>query len=377
MSLLFTPFQMRDVTLRNRVIVAPMCQYSAKHGVANDWHLVHLGRFALGGFGLVMVEATGVSPEARISYADMGLWDDEQEAALSRVAGFLKSQGATPAIQIAHAGRKASTPVPWRGGVAETADEKAKFGFEHWVPVAPSAIPHSASPDFQVPTALDKAGIQKVVADFAASFKRADRAGFEVAEIHAAHGYLLNQFLSTFSNTRTDEYGGSRINRMRLLLEVAEAARASWPKSKPLWARISVVDGKDGWSVEDSLALVPELKARGADVIHCTTGGFDGTSVKPAAHYQVPFAAALRKAGLPTVAVGLIQEAQAAENVLKAGEADLIALARGALEDPNWAVHAYHILDQGDEAYKLWPKQAAARLRDKDRTLGIRGFAGK
>jgi 2,4-dienoyl-CoA reductase-like NADH-dependent reductase (Old Yellow Enzyme family) len=376
MSLLFTPFQTRDVTLRNRVVVAPMCQYSAKHGVPNDWHLVHLGRFALGGFGLVMVEATGVSPEARISYGDTGLWNDEQEHAFSRIAQFLKSQGATPAIQIAHAGRKASTPIPWRGGVAETAAEKIEFGFEHWVPVAPSAIPHSTSPDYQTPIALDKAGLQKVVADFAAAFKRADRAGFEVAEIHAAHGYLLNQFLSTISNTRTDNYGGSLQNRMRLVLEVAEAARAAWPKSKPLWARISVVDGKDGWSVEDSLALVPELKARGVDVIHCTSGGFDGTSVKPAAHYQVPFAAALRKAGLPTVAVGLIQDPAAAENVLKAGEADLIALARGALEDPNWAVHAQHVLD-GDEAYKLWPKQAASRLRDKDRSLGIRGFAGK
>jgi 2,4-dienoyl-CoA reductase-like NADH-dependent reductase (Old Yellow Enzyme family) len=377
MSLLFSPFQMRDVTLRNRAIVAPMCQYSAKHGVANDWHLVHLGRFALGGFGLVMVEATGVSPEGRISYADMGLWNDEQEKALSRIAGFLKSQGATPAIQIAHAGRKASTSVAWINSATLTDAEKDKLGFEHWKPVAPSAIPHSSAPDFQVPTALDKGGIQKVVADFAASFKRADRAGFEVAEIHAAHGYLLNQFLSTISNTRTDEYGGSRENRMRLVLEVAEAARTAWPKSKPLWARISVVDGKEGWSVEDSLALVPELKARGVDVIHCTSGGFDGTSLKPAAHYQVPLAAALRKAGLPTVAVGLIQDPVAAEAVLQTGEADLIAMARGALEDPNWAVHAHHVLDEGDEAYKLWPKQAAARLRDKDRSLGIRGFAGK
>jgi 2,4-dienoyl-CoA reductase-like NADH-dependent reductase (Old Yellow Enzyme family) len=368
---------MRDVTLRNRVTVAPMCQYSAKNGVPNDWHLVHLGRFALGGFGLVMVEATGVSPEGRISYADTGLWNDEQMHAFARIAAFLKSQGASPAIQIAHAGRKASTPVPWRNGVAETADEKVEFAYDHWTPVAPSAIPHSTSPDYQTPIALDKAGIQKVVADFAAAFKRADRAGFEVAEIHAAHGYLLNQFLSTISNTRTDEYGGSRLNRMRLLLEVAEAARAAWPASKPLWARISVVDGKDGWSVEDSLALVPELKARGVDVIHCTSGGFDGTSLKPGPHYQVPLAAALRKAGLPTVAVGLIQDAVAAEKVLTSGEADLIALARGALEDPNWAVHAHHVLDEGDAAYKLWPKQAGARLRDKDRTLSLRGFAGK
>jgi 2,4-dienoyl-CoA reductase-like NADH-dependent reductase (Old Yellow Enzyme family) len=223
--------------------------------------------------------------------------------------------------------------------------------------------------------ALDKAGIKKVIADFAAAFQRADKAGFEVAEIHAAHGYLINQFLSTTSNQRTDDYGGSRANRMRLLLEIAEAVRAVWPASKPLWVRVSVVDGKEGWTVEDSVALVPELKARGVDLIDCTTGGFDGTSVKPAAHYQVPMAAALRKAGLPTAAVGLIQDPLAAEAVLQSGEADLIAMARGALEDPNWAEHAQHVLTQSEDAYKLWPKQAGARIRDKDRTLGLRSFA--
>jgi len=375
MSLLFSPFTQRDVTLRNRAVVAPMCQYSARHGVPNDWHLVHLGRFALGGFGLVMVEATGVSPEGRISYADTGIWNDAQRDAFARIAAFLKSQGATPAIQIAHAGRKASTPVGWRGKFNETDAEKPAVAFEHWQPVGPSAIPHSSSPDFQVPVALDKKGIQKVVDDFAAAFKRADQAGFEVAEIHAAHGYLINQFLSTTSNQRTDEYGGSRENRMRLLLEITEAVRPVWPASKPLWTRISVVDGKDGWTVEDSVALVPELKARGVDLIDCTTGGFDGTSVKPGAHYQVPMAAALRKAGLPTAAVGLIQDALDAEQVLQDGEADLIMLARGALEDPNWAEHAQHALTKSEEAYKLWPIQAAARIRDKDRVLKLRGFA--
>lgn len=375
MSLLFSPFTQRGVTLRNRTVVAPMCQYSARHGVPNDWHLVHLGRFALGGFGLVMAEATGVSPEGRISYGDTGIWNDEQMQAFARIAAFLKSQGATPAIQIAHAGRKASTPIAWRGGFNETEAEKAKAGFEHWHPVAPSAIPHSASPDFQIPVALDKAGIRKVVDDFAAALRRADKAGFEVAEIHAAHGYLINQFLSTTSNQRTDEYGGSRANRMRLLLEIAEASRAAWPATKPLWARISVVDGKDGWTVEDSVALVPELKARGVDLIDCTTGGFDGTSVKPGPLYQVPMAAALKKAGISTAAVGLISDPHAAEQVLESGEADLIMLARGALEDPNWAGHAQHVLTKSEDAYKLWPIQAGARIRDKDRTLKLRGFA--
>lgn len=375
MSLLFSPFTQRGITLRNRTVVAPMCQYSAQHGLANDWHLVNLGRFALGGFGLVMVEATGVSPEARISYADLGLWNDEQAKALARIATFLKAKGAVPAIQIAHAGRKASTPNGWRGAFNETETEKPKLAFEHWKPVAPSAIPHSASPDYQTPIALDAAGIRKIVDDFAAAFRRADQAGFEVAEIHAAHGYLLNQFLSTISNQRGDAYGGSRANRMRLLLDVAEAARSAWPTEKPLWARISVVDGKGGWDLEDSLALVPELKARGVDVIDCTTGGFDGTSLKPAAHYQVPMAAALRKAGLPVAAVGLITDPLAAESILQAGEADLIALARGALDDPNWPVHAQHELDKSEAAYALWPIQAAARIRDKDRVLGKRGFS--
>lgn len=375
MSILFSPFRQQGVTLRNRAIVAPMCQYSARHGVANDWHFVHLGRFALGGFGLVMVEATGVSPEARISYADVGLWNDEQEAALARIAAFLKAHGAVPAIQIAHAGRKASSPVGWRRGFDERDDEKEAVAFESWKPVGPSPIAHTQAPEYQVPQELDAAGIRKVIDDFAAAFARADRAGFDVAEVHAAHGYLLNQFLSSVSNQRGDGYGGSRQNRMRLLLEVVEAARANWPASKPLWVRVSVVDGKGGWTVEDSLALVPELKARGVDLVDCTTGGFDGTSMKPGPHYQVPMAAALRKAGIATAAVGLITDARAAEAVLQAGDADLIAFARGALDDPNWPVHAQHVLDRGEGAYALWPIQAGARIRDKDRVLSERGFA--
>jgi 2,4-dienoyl-CoA reductase-like NADH-dependent reductase (Old Yellow Enzyme family) len=374
MSLLFSPFNQRGVTLRNRIVVAPMCQYMAKHGLVNDWHLVQLGRFALGGFGAVMVEATAVSPEGRITYADVGLWTDEQATALSRIAAFLKQNGAVPSIQIAHAGRKASTPLWWRGAFNETEAEKPEVGFETWKPVGPSPIPHTASPEFQTPMALDAAGIKKVVNDFAAAFKRADAAGFEIAEIHSAHGYLLNQFLSTVSNTRADNYGGSRAKRMRLLLEVAEAARANWPQNKPLWVRISVIDGKGGWTVEDSLALVRELKACGVDHIDCSTGGFDGTSLKPGAHYQVPMAAAMRKAGLPVTAVGLIHDPSAAEAVLQAGDADLIALARGALEDPNWPVHALHELDNGQAAYALWPKQISGRIKDKDRALGGRGF---
>ncbi|WP_374624420.1 NADH:flavin oxidoreductase/NADH oxidase [Devosia sp.] len=371
MSQLFSPYTLRGLTLRNRTVVAPMCQYSAQHGVANDWHLVHLGRFALGGFGLVIFEATGVTPEGRISYGDLGLWDDEQIRPLSRIVDFLHREGAAAGIQLAHAGRKASTPIPWRNGFDETAAEKAELAFEAWTPVAPSALIHADKLGFTAPDALDEAGIAAVTTAFADAARRAERAGFEVVEIHAAHGYLLNQFLSPIANRRTDRYGGSLENRMRLVLEVAEAVRAAWPEDKPLFVRISAVDGSDGgWTIADSIALAGELKARGVDAMHCSSGGFDGYGLKPGPHYQVPLARAVRSGGLPTIAVGLIDDPAAAEAILTRGDADLIALARGALEDPNWPIHAHHVLDGAD--YELWPKQARARIRDKDRAMGIR-----
>ncbi len=376
MSRLFSPLTLRSVTFRNRTMVAPMCQYSSQHGLANEWHLVHLGRFALGGFGLVMVEATGVSPEGRISYGDMGLWEEAHIAPLARIAKFLKEQGAVPAIQLAHAGRKASTPIAWRGAFNETDDEKARYAFESWTPVAPSAHIHADKPGFTAPEALDASGIRKVIDDFASAAARAHRAGFDVAEIHGAHGYLLNQFLSPLANARSDHYGGSRENRMRLLLEVTEAVRAVWPADKPLFVRLSVTDGSPGgWSIEDSVVLAAELKARGVDLIDCSSGGFEGYALKPGPQYQVPLAAAVRKAGLPTAAVGLISDPQAAESILASGEADVIALARGALDDPNWAVHAHLALDPGEASYGLMPRQASARLRDRDRHMGIGGFA--
>ena len=373
MSLLFSPFTQRGLTLRNRTVVAPMCQYSARGGFANDWHLVHLGRFALGGFGAVMVEATAISPEGRISYADTGLWDDAHIAPLARIAAFLKQEGAAAAIQIGHAGRKASSPVWWRGGFNETAQEKAEAGYEAWRPVAPSPVIHTTKGGYTEPEELDRAGIDKILADFVAAASRADRAGFDIAEIHAAHGSLLSQFLSPIANRRTDVYGGSRENRMRLLLEVVEAVRPVWPSEKPLWVRLSVTDASEGgWGVEDSLALAKELAARGVDLVDCSSGGFDGYGMRPAPGYQVPLASAVRHAGVPTLAVGLIQDASEAEAILQRGDADLIALARGALEDPNWPVHARHLLEPGAEAYGLWPKQARSRIADKDRALGLR-----
>lgn len=376
MSQLFSPTNLRGLALRNRTVIAPMCQYSAVDGFANDWHFVHLGRFAIGGFGLIILEATGVTPEGRISYADLGLWKDEQIAPLARIVDFIHSQGAAAGIQLAHAGRKASTPVPWRNGFTETEEEKPRVGFEHWTPVAPSAEIHAEGKDFTKPTALDAAGIRNIIDSFAAAAKRAEQAGFDTVEVHAAHGYLLNQFLSPLANKRTDEYGGSRENRMRLVLEVTKAVRAVWPKEKPLLVRISVSDNHpEGWQVEDSVVLAQELKKLGADAIDCSSGGFEGATFNTVAGYQVPFAKAVRDgADIPTMAVGLLGDARRAEEIIANGEADFIELARGALDDPNWAVHARHEL--GADDYELWPNPTK-RVRERDRALGQRSFASK
>ena len=372
MSLLFSPLVLRDVTLRNRAVVAPMCQYSAQHGLANDWHFVHLGRFALGGFGLVIIEATGVTAEGRISYGDLGLWNDAQIAPLRHIVDFLHAEGAAAGIQLAHAGRKASTPIAWRDGFDETEADKTAFAFESWTPVAPSALIHSDKhPGYTTPHALTETEIAATVQAFADAAVRADEAGFDVVEIHGAHGYLISQFLSPIANQRTDRYGGSRDNRMRFALEVVDSVRAVWPAAQPLFVRISATDGSEGgWGIDDSILLAKEFKARGVDAVHCSSGGFDGYGLKPGPLYQVPLAKAVREAGIKTIAVGLIDDPHDAEAILETGEADLVALARGALEDPNWAIHAHHVLDGGE--YSLWPIQARERIRAKDRVLGIR-----
>ncbi|WP_173088007.1 NADH:flavin oxidoreductase/NADH oxidase [Devosia sp. 1635] len=375
MSLLFTPTALRRLKLRNRTVIAPMCQYSARDGFANDWHLVHLGRFAMGGFGLVITEATGVTPEGRISYADLGIWKDEHIPGLTRIVDFLHAQGAAAGIQLAHAGRKASTPIPWRKGFDETEEEKPGVGFQSWTPVGPTDEIHAEGKNFTKPTALDAAGIRNVIEAFVAGALRANEAGFDLVEIHAAHGYLLNQFLSPLANKRTDNYGGSRENRMRLVLEVTQAVRAVWPADKPVIVRLSVSDNDPaGWQVEDSVVLARELKALGVDAIDCSSGGFDSGAIRSTPGYQVPFSAAVRKgADIPTMAVGLLGGDPAAdEAVLANGDADFIALARAALDDPNWAVHARHAL--GEPGYELWPNQAA-RVRERDRWLKQREFA--
>jgi 2,4-dienoyl-CoA reductase-like NADH-dependent reductase (Old Yellow Enzyme family) len=360
---LFTPITFRGLTLKNRTVVSPMCQYSARHGYANDWHLVHLGRFALGGFGTVMVEATGVVPEGRITYGCLGLWEDGQIAPLQRIVDFLHGQGAAAAIQLAHAGRKGSTPIPWRGVFNETEAEKMQLGFETWQPVAPSAVAHNDR--HQVPSALDSAGLERVRAGFVSSAQRALSAGFDIVELHGAHGYLLNEFLSPVANRRTDQYGGSRENRMRFPLEVVEAVRRVWPASKPLFMRISAQDWiTDGWQIEDSIVFARELAARGVDVIDCSSGGFDGAVLKPAPYYQTPFAAAVKhSAGIATMAIGLIADPAGAEALLARGDADLVALARGALDDPNWAVHASLATGVEGDPYAMWPNQTR-RVRE-------------
>ena len=376
MSQLFTPFTLRELTLKNRVVVAPMCQYSARHGVANDWHFAHLARFGIGGFGLVFVEATAVSPEGRISYADTGLWTDEQIEPFRRIVEFLHSQGAAAGIQLAHAGRKASSPVPFRPNSTDA--EKVATAYEDWQTVAPSPIIHSdKQPGYKVPREMTLDDIRRFKQSYVESVYRAEKAGFDVVEIHAAHGYLINQFLSPLANKRTDEYGGSLDNRMRLVLELTEEVRAAWPARKPVFVRISASDNHpDGWTVEDSVVLAAKLKALGVDAIDVSSGGFDGAAFNPRALYQLHLSKDVRHgAGIATAAVGLITTPQEGEAIVANGDADLVSLARAALDDPNWPLHARHALDNTEKPYTAWPLQAGYAVRNKDRSLRERAFA--
>ncbi len=361
MSDLFSPLTLRGLTLRNRTVVSPMCQYSAQMGLANDWHLVHLGRFAIGGFGLVIVEATGVEARGRISYGCLGLWSDAQIEPLKRVVDFVHSQGAAIGIQLAHAGRKASSQLPFLP--KPNAEDKARHSYEEWTPVAPSAVPHDARS--KVPHALSIEEIADIREAFVNAAIRAERAGFDLVELHFAHGYLVNQFLSPLANKRDDIYGGSRENRMRLALEIAEAVRRVWPEDKPLFARISTQDWHpDGWQVEDSIVLAGELEARGLDLIDCSSGGFAEGKVVPGPAYQVPFAEAVRKgANIRTMTVGLMGDPDDAEKAISEEKADLVALARPALDDPNWPVRTMTAAGLKPEAYALHAKQAGYAVR--------------
>jgi 2,4-dienoyl-CoA reductase-like NADH-dependent reductase (Old Yellow Enzyme family) len=334
MATLFTPFTQRGVTLRNRIGVSPMCQYMAHDGHATDWHLVHLGGLATGGAGVVCVEATAVVPEGRISPHDLGLWDDAHIPALRRITDFLTAQGAVPAIQLAHAGRKASTHRPWEGNGTVPPDQGG------WTPVAPSALRYSDR--YPEVTALDTAGIDRVVAGFADAARRAHRAGFRIIELHAAHGYLLHSALSPLTNPRTDGYGGPFDHRVRLLLEVTDAVRAAWPDELPLWVRLSCTDWADGgWTPEDTVRLVPLLRARGVELVDCSSGGlvpWQQIAVGPG--YQRPFARAVRATGIATAAVGMITDPAQAEAIVSEGDADLVFLARELLRNPRWPLAA-------------------------------------
>ncbi|WP_337174583.1 NADH:flavin oxidoreductase/NADH oxidase [Paludisphaera sp.] len=348
-SPLYEPYTIRGLTLRNRVAMSPMCQYSSEDGFANDWHLVHLGARATGGVGLVIVEATGVTPEGRISPGDMGLWDDRHIEPLARIVRFVESQGAAPGIQLAHAGRKASCDPPWLGGKAIT--DPAKGG---WPVVGPSPIPFDASSP--TPHELTVAEIDALVDAWEAAARRALAAGFRMIEIHSAHGYLLHEFLSPLSNRREDEYGGSLENRTRLVRRVAERLRGVIPDSMPLFARISATDwAEGGWDVDQSVELARALKGLGVDLIDCSSGALvPGVKIPLGPGYQVPFARRIREeAGIATGAVGLITDREHAERIVADGDADLVLLGRELLREPYWVLKSMR--EAGVEV--AWPVQ--------------------
>ncbi|MDO9237397.1 MAG: NADH:flavin oxidoreductase/NADH oxidase [Aquabacterium sp.] len=355
--LLFQSIQLRELTLTNRIVISPMCQHAAAGGHATAWHLVHLGKFALGGAGLILTESTAVDPRGRIGTADLGLWKDSQIAPMKEVVDFVHANGGAIGVQLAHAGRKAGSEPLWEGGAA-LSDARLASDAEPWQRLGPSTLP--AGPGWSAPVALDHEGIAQVIQGFVDATYRAERAGFDVVELHFGHGYLVASFLSLNANQRNDEWGGGLDNRMRLALEIAASVREAWPAHKPLFCRISAVDGSvDGWSLEDSIVLARALALCGVDVIDCSSGGLtEETRSLPVPRglgFQVPFSDRIRhEAQVKTLAVGMIVDAKQAEDVLAQGKADLIALGREALFDPYWPHHAAAALGV-DPAYQRWP----------------------
>ncbi len=334
--MLFTPLTLRELELRNRIAVSPMCQYSAQDGFASDWHLVHLGSRAVGGAGLVAFEATAVEARGRISPRDLGIWKDAQVEGLARIVRFVKEQGAATCLQLAHAGRKASVGAPWQDGGAPLGESAGG-----WKVVGPSAVPFAAG--HPLPDALDEAGLRAVTASFVEGTRRALGAGFDAVELHAAHGYLLHQFLSPLSNRRTDRYGGSFENRARFPREVIAAVREVWPERLPLLVRVSATDwAEGGWTPDETVELCRGLRGLGVDLVDVSSGGLvPNAKVPVGAGYQTPFAERVRReAGIATGAVGLITAAEQAEHILRTGQADLVFLARELLRDPYWPLHA-------------------------------------
>ncbi|MDE3236600.1 MAG: NADPH dehydrogenase NamA [Bacteroidota bacterium] len=348
MSYLFQPLSIKSIQIKNRITVSPMCQYSAEDGFVNDWHLVHLGSRAVGGAGLIITEACAVSPEGRISANDLGIWSDEHISGLQRITRFLATQGTIAGIQLAHAGRKASCARPWEGGKHISTHSGG------WQVIAPSAVPFHE--DDAAPLALSEDGIQQVIEDFRLAAKRALDAGFSIIEIHAAHGYLLHQFLSPLTNLRTDQYGGSFENRCRLLLQIVHAVQSEWPDHLPLFVRISATDWKeDGWTIDDSVQLARLLKEAGVDLIDCSSGGIaPHIRIHAEAGYQVAFAERIKKeTGILTGAVGIITEARQAEAILAQQQADLIFIGREFLRNPYFPLQASIELNE----YTQWPAQ--------------------
>ncbi len=371
--LLFTPLAIREATFKNRVVIAPMATYSAIDGIAQDWHLAHLGRFALGGAGCVVVEATAVTPEGRITNGDVGLWSDAHTKALKPIAAFMKAQGALPAIQLGHAGRKGAMQRPWFGNGPLNAED-FKRGEKQWPIVSATSEP--MAPGYLTPHAMTPDEIGKLVQQWAEAAKRAVEAGFEMIEIHNAHGYLVHQFLSPLSNKRNDGYGGDFAGRTRFPLEITEAIRKVIPQGMPLFVRISAVDGLDGgWTLDDSVAYAKELKARGVDVIDCSSGGLMGSAtaarVKRTWGFQVPYADRIRReADIKSMAVGLIVEPAHAEDILQKGQADLVAIAREALVNPCWPQMAELALGRPmTEALDDWTVQYGWWLKLRERSI--------
>ena len=370
--LLFQPVALRGLTLRNRIVIAPMCQYSAVGGLAQDWHFAHLSGFALGGGGLVFAEAASVEERGRITHGDLGIWSDAHAEALKPAIRFMQGQGAAVGVQIAHAGRKASMQRPWHGN-GPMDDRDMARGETPWDPVAPSPLPMQEG--WLMPAELDEAGLAQIRDAFVAAAGRADAAGADVLEIHGAHGYLLHSFLSPISNHRDDGWGGDRASRMRFPLSVAKAVRAAWPETKPLFYRISSVDSVEGgWEIGDSVVFAGALKETGIDIVDCSSGGIGGSATAtrlPRQYgFQVPFSAQIRReAGVSTMAVGLIVEPDHAEEILQAGDADLIAIAREALYNPFWPHHAAKALG-ADGRWETWPEQYGWWLSRRERFMG-------
>jgi len=366
---LLSPLRLRDLVLPNRIVISPMCTYSATDGVATDWHFAHLARFALGGAGTVFVEATAVRSDGGLSRGDTGLWNDEQIPPLQRIARFCKHNGSVPAIQLGHAGRKGSSQRPWIGNGPLT-DPERDGGDLSWPTVSAGCIP--VNDNWPAPEELSIAEIDAMRDSWRSAAQRALKAGYEIIEVHMAHGYLLHQFLSTVTNTRSDEYGGSLGNRMRYPLEIARLVRDVWPDDKPVFVRISAVD--EGWSIEDSIALSQQLKLIGIDVVDCSTGGLGRSPgvlrLSRGYGFQVPFAHAVKTgADVKTMAVGLILDPLMANTIIAEQRADLVAIGRGALVDPNWPLHARRALRTAGTPFEGWPKQYGVWLDQRERVL--------